>query len=911
MRRLIIAGIALLLIAASFIAFYRSFDQKIFAQVEALKAIPPTAAMVIETDEIGELWRDLADKSLIWQTLQATDLYFRLNASSMALDSLLRKDEQFRTYLANLPLVISTHITGVKTYDFLFVIPLEENVELSEIQIALGELVRSKTGAEQRKVEGIEISALTNFLSDRPLQFFLHENLLVLSLSPTLIEESVRSLLKEKSIWQDPNFQELRATRGLESRGQLYVQYAAFRELIRQFVADERMTHAFFQTDYADWSAFDIRIDANALLLNGFVVATDSANAWLNTFRGTRPVKPVLLDYMPLTTAYFTFMGFGEILNFQSQQQKLRVNSNTEKTQTQLSDSYRERCNCEVDQLATEWIGDQMAHCVLEPVNENDPLRALALFRSSDQAKTFESLQFLANAFASDGSTQKGETYLDRDIFPLPIGDYYGEVLSEMFSGMADPYYVLIDDVVLLSASRDVLREAIRQLDRGENLSGSEKFADASDQLSESANFMVYSSLARSTEIYPSLLKAPFAEDLRAQSAVLQQFPVLLYQAAYHKGNKFYNTLYLHHSTYSEEVGPELWAITLQAPVAGKWHTFTNHNTGATELLVQDSLHRLYLLSTQGKIYWDKQLDGAIAGDVGMIDGFKNKKYQMVFATASTLYALDRNGQDLENFPVKFPSRASTGAAVMDYDKDRTYRFVVGSEGGDLWAYNLAGKLIDGWKFAESKAEIISTPTHIRIRNKDYIFALSADRKVFLLNRKGEIREKVKESTPSSLLGEPMIYTGTDINKSGFYAVDSLGSFIDFPFGSSNVKYTRLSDSNLSSDRVALALSDHKPLIALAEANEITIYKGSDPSKISAIEVEGAKYLSWHTVKGNLYLTVLVSNSCFVFDAGGEKVAEFSDAAAPPMIGEFNGDGKVIVIFENGKGEIIALPLEP
>ena len=96
------------------------------------------------------------------------------------------------------------------------------------------------------------------------------------------------------------------------------------------------------------------------------------------------------------------------------------------------------------------------------------------------------------------------------------------------------------------------------------------------------------------------------------------------------------------------------------------------------DVVVQDVQNTLYLFSSQGNLYWKKDLKEPIIGPIQQVDLYKNKKWQMAFRTQKYLYILDRNGKEVKPFKIKLPaSDKPLPLAIFDYDNNKNYRFRV------------------------------------------------------------------------------------------------------------------------------------------------------------------------------------------------------------------------------------------
>jgi hypothetical protein len=136
-------------------------------------------------------------------------------------------------------------------------------------------------------------------------------------------------------------------------------------------------------------------------------------------------------------------------------------------------------------------------------------------------------------------------------------------------------------------------------------------------------------------------------------------------------------------------------------------------------------------------------LDGEILGGLHQVDIFKNNKLQLVCNTATRLYVIDRNGNDVQPFPVKLPANATAAMACMDYGNNRDYRLLVPC-GRQLLNFGLDGKQIKGWEFGKAKSNLITQPVHKAIGGKDYIVVADAQGQIYLVDRRGLARGRFK-----------------------------------------------------------------------------------------------------------------------------------------------------------------------
>lgn len=199
----------------------------------------------------------------------------------------------------------------------------------------------------------------------------------------------------------------------------------------------------------------------------------------------------------------------------------------------------------------------------------------------------------------------------------------------------------------------------------------------------------------------------------------------------------------------------QLFAINLENELLTRPQFFTNHITKGKDIVVQDVSNKLYLIASNGRVQWSKQLDGTILGDIQEVDLLRNGRIQLAFATKNTFYILDRNGKEVNPFPLKFRDEITQPLAVFDYDNNRNYRFVI-TQGSEVLMYDNKGKSVSGFTFKKAETKIVLPPKHLRISNKDYLLIAEQSGKLNILHRTGQSRINVNAQFK---FGESQIYS--------------------------------------------------------------------------------------------------------------------------------------------------------
>jgi hypothetical protein len=333
----------------------------------------------------------------------------------------------------------------------------------------------------------------------------------------------------------------------------------------------------------------------------------------------------------------------------------------------------------------------------------------------------------------------------------------------------------------------------------------------------------------------------------------------------------------------------------------GKPIVVNNHTTGEKEILVQDAAYNLYLLNDAGMVLWKKPLEGKILGDANQLDFFKNKKLQYLFNTRERLYVVDRNGNDVENYPIRLPSPATNAVSVFDYEKNMDYRFFLACEDGTVAVLNKEGKRLPDWSFSKTENSVENPILHVRIEDKDYIAMVDASR-TYLLDRRGNERVPIQANflpslrTPLQKLSNTQLVFATNNGKIAIIDVPS-GSirFIQTPF--SNDDFLVQTITNQTDKFLIIG----KNSISLLDKNGDAIWMKvfDDELKLSADVyqfAEGQWKVGCITLSGQIYLINMDGSIHQGFPLRG--TSRFS-------ITRFNSDPKTMNLLVGGDNSFL------
>lgn len=559
-----------------------------------------------------------------------------------------------------------------------------------------------------------------------------------------------------------------------------------------------------FETDTinVNYSVLDLRYADQNLEYNGIQTTSDSLSYPLDCFKNTIPQKTTTIKVAPSTSESFLSITYDDFSVFHK--------------------NLRQIHNKTIDSSET----------FLNFTNEIALIDEAIVIHTLDPNLVLESIEEKSNI----------ETFRDIDIYEFGDTDFFKSRLMPFMSFNNSKFFAVYDNFVVFTDSIAHLKSVLTNALNNATLVNSEAFISIIEKLSDQASLFIFKNSDGLSEILD--------QDIKGYNANAVQY---IYEDNYAHINgviqKFKKRA--RSNSVTEAFTTQLEAALISAP-----QTLQNHVTKAHDIAVQDVNNLLYLISNSGNILWKKQLQGKILGKIEQIDTYKNGRLQLAFATSSRLYVLDRNGNDVSPFPLKFNDAITQPLSVFDYDKRKNYRLLV-TQGKSLLMYDAKGKPVTGFKYKNNSSAITNQPKHFRVGSKDYI-VFSAGETLKILNRQGSDRITVKDKIRFS---DNSVY----LYQNKFTTSNTLGQLIQVDTKG------QMSSKNLNLTENHKITTTSKTLVSLTE-NKLNI-------KSRTVDLDFGDYTAPQIfyINDKIYVTTtdLQSKKVYLFDSQAQPIPNF------------------------------------
>lgn len=908
---LIIAGIVLLLggCAWLFLLFSRS---KTPVQ-PAVNAVPVNAFCVIHSEHIRGTFKSLTQGNLLWEDLGVTRIIGTADKTGRLIDSLLLSPEE-QAVFENNPAWLSLHCTGNDELNWFFSISLpagtdEENVHAFITQAAGGKKAREE---KHGKFIVFKTDAFT---------YALHEGILLLSDNPALTDASLEQMEKGLSLLKDKGFSEVMNTAGSKADANIYVSCERLPLFIKRSTRESFASNAEAVSHFGGWTETDLALRPNALLLNGFTSASDTAGDFLATFRNQEPRPFEMVAVVPQQSSTILRYGFGDFASFyrsyETYLEKNGLGAERSSSIMGMNSQYR----IDIEDLLTSWVGDEIALVSTDwPGNAED--NNFAVIEAADVKMAREKL----------GKLKYITDYIDREATSsadmLPDTSFYGGyairrigilhmvpvVYGSVFANLSNSYYCIIDRYVIFANKPESLQSFILSYENGKTLANDKLYRDFASNLPEESNIFIYTAPRKSLDTYRQFASPGVTAQLETHAELLGKMEGLGVQFTV-KNGLFYTSAYLRRNNpEAKQEANSLWEIALDTSFHFRPQLVLNHNTKAMDIFVQDDAHTLYLISNTGKIWWKREFSEPVTSPVQQVDALKNGKLQLVFSTEKAIWVIDRNGKDLDGFPLRLPARASGPLCVFDYEKNREYRMLIPCSDKKIYNYTIKGKPVEGWKMDATQEEVTAPVRHAMVNGKDYLVIADKGGKLYVVDRQGRTRLTLKQRLPAPV-GYFVLEPGKDLDRTRIVAADSTGKFTRVIMNDSPEIFDPGESAAVTGFDYCDINGDDVYEYLLQENNRLRVFSQDKKQLWSFLSEQplGGQLLQLHLQNKDcrIGLVVPANGEIHLLNGNGEESIGFPVSGNTSFsVGNLNNDGNMVLVCGGNSKHLYAYPVK-
>lgn len=767
----------ILLIAGAGAFYY--FNQYHHKKIDSWQLVPANAIIAYENTSLIDNWNRIVDKK-VWKTLKKVPYFEQWEAGLTEADSVSGKNGSLDRLFRNRRFIVSAHIISSDQFDFLFNLDLNDQAGKNTFDEVIRNIQQDyDLLAKSRSYLGFELKELERKSDKSTFTYFIYENVLVGSYTSFLVEDVVRDVsngFKESFQGQIGALQNI--SRLENDEGNIYIDYTRLPDLLATFLLEQPAIEMKNFSRFSGDTYLDVKITDDEILLNGVTTVDLAANkSFIGTFKNQNPGRIKLTSMLPNTTAVLYHVYFSDFQEWQSQLTKFWSASNKEQLQRYLD--FEQKYGLKLD-----WLSGEAANAILETPNRDTPDQ-LVFIGITDEDVVFNELSAFAQKLGEEQSdTVYFEVYDELPIIQLPYQNFPAILMGDYFSGFENSFVTIYNDYLVLGNSMQAVKSFLNAIENEDNWGKSVRQSIFLENTLSEASFSMMINTGLCWDIMTKHLNARWAGLFSSYENPLKSFDLLSIQVS-NLDQRFYTSISVGHK---EKVSTKPLNTRLEkqqsafaiSPMITKPFIVKNHNNNRFEVLVQDSSKILYLVANEGEILWGDSLRQAIVTDILQVDYYKNGKLQYLFATKDQLHLLDRNGDYVENYPIKLKNGVEAQfLSVIDYDNSKKYRFMLVGSKGNIYLYDKTGKNLEGWTPRKLDAALAIPGFHVRVRGGDCMIALQSNGILNVMNRRGEMYPGFPLDLKVPKVSDIFVSIGNDFNTTSLITISEEGQLIE------------------------------------------------------------------------------------------------------------------------------------
>lgn len=876
---------------------YQNLIPKSKKTTSLYQKIPGDAFLIVDIERPYEQWKNISNNSIVWEEFKIFPFLNQLDE----LGSSIHAGNIF-TYNGVLPLERIV-LTATERDDGAviphYILEIGQDIEEQFIIDNLSKLLSATINLdEETKVWKIKTDSTLWYASKVEKWIMVTPELR--RAEHFISEELVSEVSSEQ-------FLEVKRTVAEDAEVKLYIKSGKWHTLF-QSLLNERTKNTLSENGvWFGWFEGDIDQEPDNISLRGFASAADSLDQKLSMFKGHNPVQPRVLEWLPNRFSMITHVGSDRIGDLITQIRKAAPTG-----LKGLIVEWDSLYDIRLDHDFTRWIEREVAYVMHEPDRYSSELEYSLWINFSDSKTVFKKLGDISVLISNHyGKELQVLPYRGYEIRKIDEPNFIPAIFGGWYSEIRNNFYLQLKDYLVFSNSPATLQWIVDRYERGEILGRDADFEQYERDLNDESNLLIINSIASSVQWYKSLGSANNSTWIDEHTSWIRNFQAAALQVSYERGNLYYINLHLKYNPVYKEQFNTLWELALDTTADMKPILVRNHYTGAPEIVVQDNLNNLYLISNKGRVLWKRKLDSPIQGEVVQIDSYQNRKLQLAFNTRNRVYIIDRNGIDLPNFPIQLPAMSTTSMTILDYEKNGEYRFLVPCSGGQIFNYNLEGKKVKGWDYISTGARIAHPIIWNPVKNSDHLIVIFDNGEVKTLNRRGNVRLNLASRFTGSIANYA-IKGGRNLESTYCYGVDTAGNTMRISLSDKFENLFSINDTILSSSFLDVNRDGTMELMVVLP-HKIKVYH-LDGKVLTSIDYDGVLASKPHvfSFSGKHWLSYTSQNTqrVYLVDEKAQIHPDFPLLGSGSItISDINNDQKLNVISTDQSGVMMVFTL--
>jgi hypothetical protein len=686
------------------------------------KVISPDACIVIESYDLRSLVNSVTTGKGLFSEIENVKEFNSFSTKLKYVADQINKPG-FKKIIQEGTSLISFHPSAKGELIPFFSITIAADISFRQLRDAF--MTSGINKIYEQKTGGRKIIIIPFTVNDRIDTVFaaINSGLVICSTSSNLIKKALLQGAAETDIRNVPGFSRILLSTG-KNEDKLFIVFGNLKYIAKRIFSQSGSSLAEKFTKLGGSAGGDIFIDENGLSISGYSESTDSSEL-LFRYKSVQPTEFQSYKILPSGTSMFESMVFNP-------------SDPGKRTRSSAPD--------QIFKLAEElkpFLGDEITKAYIDIKNNPVSQNSLVIYELKNRVQC-------ENIFLRYLAGRTTVTYFSPDeIISIPV---YTEGIAGLISalqpdfapGFNDSCFAFYDNYMVTGNSYITISRFLYDNILNKTLANDMLYHEFEKMIPSRAGYLFYCVPSRSIDYFSGYFNQKISDGLRACKSSLNKIQSVGFQLASING-MIYNNLSVSYKDVIREESTTEWETLLDTTAAIKPFFFTNHNTGAKEIFIQDIKNNAYLINAAGRVLWKVPLKEKINGTVYLIDYYRNGKYQLLFSGTNNLHLIDRNGNYVDRYPVRLRSPATNSLALFDYDNNKNYRLLIAGEDKLVYTYDRTGSVVKGWEPFRTAGLVTSEAGFYKVSGKDFI-VVADESSIYLLDRSGKVRLRLNDA---------------------------------------------------------------------------------------------------------------------------------------------------------------------
>ena len=846
-------------VAAAIWGYLRLKESKA-PSTSVVEHIPANVACVIETKKCSELVSQLTRQNLIWNALLSNTSMQVAQNGIRFLDSLVNSSPEISAVLSENS-VYWTFIKKEKTTEHVILFKVKEkNNEKLFVDFF------TKVFAKETSISLFDTFYFTN--NKQKWLLCYKDGIVYISSDVGALQNCIELNINE-SLAKNKAYTDLLNENGEQST-QVYFNHSLVNLLPKKLFSQQ--------------SLFGLDVKLNEITFTGY--ANSDVNSILNCVKNQDATSIQSYDLLPNNPDIIqgvTLSDVGLFYKIIEQQQTEKVAQlNADAWQT-LNDSALYNIKSEsFENIDKEILS---ATYVLDNITSQ-----ITSIKIKDDEKGQQLLKLMSDSVTT---TDEFKTY--------KLNKAFGQLFSFTTYDFNNEYACLTENQLLFFSNRIALNYYQQAIASSQLLGKNTSFMDyANDNLSLECNYIYYENAELMKQ--HNLNSIINSEELWMSEHALSKLSL----TAKNYKNNLQVRINANHAQPKTDISNSssaLWAFKADSSITTSASVFVNHLTQENELCFQDELDQLYLINSTGNLIWKKKISETIKSAIYTVDIFKNGKFQMLFNTENYLHLIDRNGNYVQGFPVKLPSKVTSNITLLDYEGNKDYRVFLACADKRIYNFNLYGIKTEGFVPVKTEA-IVNLPINfVHVGASDYLITADISGKIYCFSRKGEGRIDFKNKVIENL-DHLFVLAGSNLDNTKLIYMDDKNNLLNKVSLSDKKEAVKIGDE-LNGFKTSFALVNDDT------QSDMLVYGNGALYAYDLFSSKLVEYFNELVVYDDAQVVQTSDNSWFLgFDRTGQKVdvintsgklaTSLPNSNQKPLVSNLYKNGKTYVLLIGG-----------